>query len=225
MDNKIIILIIANAIQACNNYFRPNIIPDIIIELSASHVYQTMSETEKLRCSFINDYLEKQTRYFLCTHQNFVKAIEDFSECATDVNCQAILNQLANILYGKYPNKIKQNSIDYNYIKSLLFSKQNSTADKAYFNSFIEGQNHKVTNYVSQQNLRPVYCILKSHSPFINNSQNKLVNMNLTDLVSQKIKDALAPSSKDDLKKLETIYKYIIKKTSNWLINLKNIVK
>lgn len=225
MKNIINILIIANTSQACNNYFRPNIIPDIIIEVSANHVYQAMSELEKLKCSFINDYLDTQTSYFLSAHQNFVKAIENFSSSATNHNCQEILDQLTNIFYGKWTTSKNIYPIDYNYIKSLLFSRQNSPSDKAYFNSLITGNNLKFTNYVFQQIHQPIYYNLKYHYRYFDKSKNNLLNINITDMLSQKIKDALAPTSKDDLKKLEIIYKYIIKKTSSWLINFKNFVK
>jgi hypothetical protein len=214
-------LVIATACYSDQHFVLPNMIPSIIIEIVSSHVYQSMSETGKSKCAVIKDYLETQTRYFLIANPKFSKAIENFATSATDRNCQEILNQLINIFYGTSRNNVLHYPIDYNYIKSMLFSQQNSPHDKAYFNSLIAGIKIKFTNYISKQTNQLIYCNLKYHNPYSDKSQNNMLSMNLTDLVSQKIKDALTPSSKDDLKKIETIYKYIIKK----LINFKNLVK
>ena len=106
----------------------------------------------------------------------------------------------------------------------MLFSQQNSLKEKAYLNLVIIKQN-PIANGTLPQYWQQNYFNLIHGSNYARLSQNKQEHINLTDLVSQKIKDALTPSSKDDLKKIEIIYNYIIKKTSSWFINFKNLVK
>ncbi len=225
MKYMINILIIATINQACVYDFGPNIVPNIIIDLVSDHVYQRMSETEKVKCKFINDYLETQGRHFLIANPKFAKAMANFVAQATDHNCQEILNQLANILHGEGTKIKNQYKIDYNYIKLLLFKQQNSAADKAYFNYLVGRHHFKEINCAAPLNFEQICFYKKYFSRYVDQSQNKLLNMNFTDHVGQKIKDALAPSSKDDLKKIETIYKYILKKTTSWLTNFKNLVR
>ena len=76
-------LVIATACYSDQHFVLPNMIPSIIIELVSSHVYQSMSETDKIRCAVISNYLEIQTRYFLIAHPKFSKAIENFATSAT----------------------------------------------------------------------------------------------------------------------------------------------
>ena len=224
MKKKIFFLIFVTSCYSKQHFALPNMIPNIIIELFANLVYQSMSETDKFRCAVISNYLEIQTRHFLIANPKFSKAIANFATSATDNNCQEILNQLANIFYGKRSPNLPQHQIDYNYLKSMLFSQQNSLKEKAYLNLVIMKQSPKANGTLPQY-WQPNYFNLIHGLNYARLSQNKQEHVNLTDLLSQKIKDALTPSSKEDLKKIEIIYNYIIKKTASWLINFKNLVK
>jgi hypothetical protein len=224
MKKLIFFLVFVTSCYSNQHLVLPNMIPNIIIELFSNLVYQSMSQADKIRCAVISNYLEIQTRYFLIANPKFSKAIENFAISATNNNCQEILNQLANIIYSKRSPNLHQQPIDYNYLKSMLFSQQNSLKEKAYLNLVIMKQS-PIANGTLPQYWQPNYFNLIHGSNYALLSQNKQEHINLTDLVSQKIKDALTPSSKDDLKKIEIIYNYIIKKTASWLINFKNFVK
>jgi hypothetical protein len=217
---KKIVIIAFFSIKAHEKDLLSQIVPNIIVELASSHVYQKMTETNKIKCALIKDFLQTQTRYYLISEPDFVKSIENFAKSASDQNCQSILQEIKKILYGEYPFLIRPFPVDYNYIKSLLFSQQNNAEAKNYLESVITGK-----NCYSYQNIRQFDCKFIYQFKYIERSKNQLSNINLKDLLSQKIKDALAPSHKDDLKKLEIIYKFIIKKTAKWLINFKNLVK
>ena len=106
----------------------------------------------------------------------------------------------------------------------MLFNRHISIDDRAYLRAVINGYNSK--QYAKNSNLlwplndKTYQPVLLSIKP----TKDILLKKTISDIISQKIKDALTPSSKEDLKNVETIYKYIVKKTANWLYNFKNLV-
>ena len=223
---KLIILIIflAFKINSSQENSLPNLVPNIIVETAAVHVHQNMSQSEKIKCLLVKDYLALQTRLYLISNQELRNAIEQFAFSASDYNCQQILNLLYKMLYGRSENPSLNSSIlNYNDIKFILFNAQNSLEDKAYFKAAINTlpENNKT------QNLSLPY-LSKRYQPLplqITHKKAILINETLSDLITKKIADALTPSSMDDLKHLENIYKLALKKAANWFCILKNLVK
>lgn len=227
MKRIILASMLAINIRSYNDDFLPNMVPNIIVNLASMHLKQKMTAVEKLKCLIIKDYLDITTRHFLMANENFKKALQDFSVEATDDNCQKILNQLAVILHIKTGSFVKKYSIDYNYVKSLLFKSQNNEEEIAYLDHIIAEQYIKTKNLIPSYNFPVPNFSDKRQAEILKIKLNKsiLINQNNSELVAKKIKDALAPSSKDDLKNLENLWKFVLKKATNWFYNYKNLVK
>lgn len=224
--NKLIILIIFLAwkINSSQENSLPNLVPNIIVETAAAHVHQNMSQSEKIKCLLVKDYLALQTRLYLISNQELRNAIEQFTFSASDYNCQKILNLLHKMLYGRSENlPLNSSIINYNHIKFILFNAHNSLEDKAYFESAInilpeKSQTPNLSSTVLSTRYQPLPLQ-------ITQKKDILINETLSDIITKKIADALTPSSMDDLKQLENIYKLALKKAANWFCILKNLVK